>query len=48
MSDLKSARIDLERKVRKDPEDIDARLSLAKIQMEDKDPPRPSPSTQRY
>ncbi len=38
MSDLKSARIDLERKVRKDPEDIDARLSLAKIQMEDKDP----------
>lgn len=38
MSDLKSARIDLERKVKNDPEDIDARLSLAKIQMEDKDP----------
>lgn len=38
MSDLKSARFDLERKVKNDPEDIDARLSLAKIQMEDKDP----------
>jgi Tfp pilus assembly protein PilF len=38
MSDQKSARIDLERKVKNDPEDIDARLSLAKIQMEDKDP----------
>lgn len=38
MSDLKSARIDLEQKVKNDPEDIDARLSLAKIQMEDKDP----------
>ncbi len=38
MSDLKSMRTDLERMVRNDPEDIDARLSLAKIQMEDKDP----------
>ena len=38
MSDLKSARIDLELKVKNDPEDIDARLSLAKIEMEDKDP----------
>lgn len=38
MSDVKSARIDLERKVKNDPEDIDARISLARIQMEDKDP----------
>lgn len=38
MSDLKSVRIDLERMIRNDPEDIDARLSLAKIQMDEKDP----------
>ena len=38
MSDLKSVRFDLEKAVKTDPEDIDARLSLAKIYMDDKDP----------
>ncbi|HOP26183.1 MAG TPA: tetratricopeptide repeat protein [Candidatus Sabulitectum sp.] len=38
MSDLKSARIGLEKKIKNDPEDIDARLSLAKIHMDEKDP----------
>lgn len=38
MSDLKYLRIDLERKIRKDPEDTDARISLAAVLMEEKDP----------
>ncbi len=38
MSDSRSERLDLEKKVEMNPEDTDARLSLAKIHMEDKDP----------
>ncbi|PIE52939.1 hypothetical protein CSA37_04660 [Candidatus Fermentibacteria bacterium] len=38
MSDPKSVRRDLEKAIKADPEDIDARLGLAKIYMDDKDP----------
>ncbi|MCP4647173.1 MAG: tetratricopeptide repeat protein, partial [bacterium] len=38
MSDLKSVRIALENKIVQDPEDVDARLSLAQIHMADNNP----------
>lgn len=38
MSDLKSIRIALEKKIVNDPEDVDARLSLAQMHMADNNP----------